>query len=212
MHSVRRTGGPGRSRTDDRDLREQPAAVRTRRMFSRKRKFTAGLLAAICPGLGHVYLGLYRKGVAFMFTLLLDASALLYFSSIGMQINVPLLILLALVIPVAYFYNVYDVLQAADFVILRRAQTSDKDNGEVEAYRNPFSVERGPFFGIMLIVGGALMFAFYQKPGWLQFYIEHYSKITVAAVLIAAGLWAGIREVWILWKQRRSEQSREGER
>lgn len=183
------------------------AGVRTRRLFSRKRKFTAGLLAAICPGLGHIYLGLYRKGIAFIFTLLLDASALLYFSSIGIQINVPLLILLALVIPVAYFYNVYDVLQAADFVIYRRVRTSGQAEAlEPGAYRNPFTVERSAFFGIMLIAGGVLMFAFYQKPRWLQFYMEHYGKITVAVLLVAAGLWAGSREIWILWSQRRSEK------
>ncbi|MDR0270920.1 hypothetical protein [Paenibacillus sp.] len=213
MHSVRRTGRSKESVKNDRGLREKPvAAVRARRLFSRKRKFTAGLLAAICPGLGHIYLGLYRKGIAFMFTLLLDASALLYFSSIGIQINVPLLILLGLVIPVTYFYNVYDVLQAADFMILRRVGTSGQDDEEMTAFRHPFSVERGPFFGIMLIVGGSLMFAFYQKPRWLQFYIEQYGAITVAILLIATGLWAGGREGWILWKQRRIEKSREGDR
>ncbi|MWV47294.1 hypothetical protein GRF59_27240 [Paenibacillus sp. HJL G12] len=187
--------------------RKTVAEVRTRRLFSRKRKFIAGFLAAIIPGLGHIYLGLYRKGIAFIFTLLLDASALLYFSSIGMQINVPLLILLALVIPVAYFYNVYDVLQASDYVIYRRVRTSGQGGTEEQApYRNPFTVERSAFFGIMLIVGGALMFVFYQKPRWLQFYMEHYGKLIVAGVLIAAGLWAGTREIWILLRQRRLEK------
>ena len=52
--------------------------------------------------------------------LLLDISALLYFSSIGMQINVPLLVVLGLLIPVGYFYNVYDVLQAAEYIISRK--------------------------------------------------------------------------------------------
>ncbi|MEC0370826.1 hypothetical protein [Paenibacillus chibensis] len=187
-------------------------AVRTRRLYSRKRKFTAGLLAAICPGLGHIYLGLYRKGIAFIFMLLLDASALLYFSSIGIQINVPLLILLALVIPVTYFFNMYDVLQAADFVIYRRVRTSGQAEAlEQSANRNPFAVERSVFFGVILIVGGALMFFFYQKPRWLQLCMEHYGKITVSAVLIAAGLWLGIREIWILWSQRRHEKRLTGE-
>lgn len=208
MHSVKRTGGTDKAaKSDHNKRREIDAEVRTRRLFSRKRKFTAGLLAALCPGLGHIYLGLYRKGIAFIFTLLLDASALLYFSSIGIQINVPLLILLALVIPVTYFYNVYDVLQAADYVIYRRVKTSGQtDIEEPAAYRNPFTVERSAFFGIMLIIGGAMMFAFYQKPRWLQFYMEHYGKITVSIILIAAGLWAGTREIWILWRQRRSEK------
>ncbi|MCJ8014476.1 hypothetical protein MUG84_22510 [Paenibacillus sp. KQZ6P-2] len=204
MHSVKRTVGSedtsqmGRNKSNKTD-----AVVRTRRLFSRKRKFTAGFLASICPGLGHIYLGLYRKGIAFIFTLLLDVSALLYFSSIGIQINVPLLILLALVIPVTYFYNVYDVLQAADYVIYWRAKTSEQAEVEEQAaYTNPYKVERSSFFGIMLILGGALMFVFYQKPHWLQFYLEQYGKVTVAGLLIAAGLWVGAREIWLQWSQR----------
>ena len=55
---------------------------------AKKRKLYALLLAALIPGLGHLYLGMYRKGITFIM-LALDISALLYFSSIGMQINVP---------------------------------------------------------------------------------------------------------------------------
>lgn len=83
----------------------------------RKRKFIAGLLAAVLPGTGHLYLGLLRKGVSVIFLIVLDIVALLYFSSIGMQINVPLLILLGLLIPVLYFYNVFDALQNADRIL-----------------------------------------------------------------------------------------------
>jgi len=205
MHSVRHSGGSKKESANRKRLRDKKnAAVRTRRLFSRKRKFTAGFLAAICPGLGHIYLGLYRKGIAFIFTLLLDASAMLYFSSIGMQINVPLLILLALVIPATYFYNVYDVLQSADYVIFHKVRTSGQGDRPVSHERSPFDVERSIFFGFLLIAGGALMFLFYQKPRWLKFYMEDYGKITVAVALLAAGLWAGGREVWILWKQRRT--------
>lgn len=201
MHSVIHTGGSDKEAAKGHRIRDKKKTVGdSRRLFSRKRKFMAGFLAAVCPGLGHIYLGLYRKGIAFIFTLLLDASALLYFSSIGMQINVPLLILLALVIPVTYFYNVYDVLQSADY-ILHRVRISGQEVRETSPYRNPFTVERSSFFGIMLIAGGALMFLFYQKPRWLKIYMEDYGKIMVAALLVAAGLWAGCREIWILRKQ-----------
>ncbi|GIO34190.1 hypothetical protein J2TS6_53310 [Paenibacillus albilobatus] len=208
MHSVKHTGGSDKEAAKGHRMRnKKKTVVRSRRLFSRKRKFMAGLLAAVCPGLGHIYLGLYRKGIAFIFTLLLDASALLYFSSIGMQINVPLLILLALVIPVTYFYNVYDVLQSADYVILHKVRNSGQEVREASPYRNPFTVERSSFFGIMLIAGGALMFLFYQKPRWLKIYLEDYGKVMVAALLVAAGLWAGCREIWILRKQRGSQKT-----
>ena len=84
-------------------LGSDEAASRT---SAKRRKFYALLLAALIPGLGHLYLGMYRKGITFIMLLLLDISALLYFSSIGMQINVPLLVVLGLLIPVGYFYNV----------------------------------------------------------------------------------------------------------
>lgn len=204
MHSAGRhsSHSPDEPQEGKRKLRKgQYASLRTRRLFSRKRKFTAGLLAAICPGLGHIYLGLYRKGISFIFILLLDASALLYFSSIGMQINVPLLILLGLLFPVAYFYSVYDVLQAADYVIFQRkkANTDELQEG------SPYALERSIAFGVMLVTGGLLMFAFYQKPRWLSYFIEHYGHLTVASLLVATGLLFAIRESFIVRKQRRSK-------
>lgn len=67
-----------------------------------------------------------------MLLVLLDLSAVLYFSSIGIQINVPLLILLALCIPVIYFYNVYDVLQSADWVMMRRRRAVTCSFGQAD--------------------------------------------------------------------------------
>lgn len=132
----------------------------------RKRKFIAGLLAAVIPGSGHLYFGLLRKGISFLFIILLDIAAMLYFSSIGMQINVPLLILLGLLIPVVYFYNVFDVLQSADRILLLPEEsdpelpiTAGKTSG-----RRAWISEPGISFGLLLLVGGALMFLFRQKP------------------------------------------------
>ncbi|MGF7048360.1 hypothetical protein J2T13_002867 [Paenibacillus sp. DS2015] len=161
----------------------------------RKRKIPAVLLAALLPGLGHIYLGLFKKGVLFILALLLDASALLYFSSTGMNINVPLLILLALMIPVIYFYNVFDVLQAADYIISRR-RTEQDDAGETVRQRpNPFLAEKGISFGVLLVCGGLLLFFFYQKPAWLAIYMNIYGEIIVAAALISLGIGFLIREM-----------------
>lgn len=165
----------------------------------RKRKFIAGLLAAVLPGAGHVYLGLLRKGITFIFLLLLDIMALLYFSSIGMQINVPLLILLALLIPVMYFYNVFDVLQGADR-ILRFPEEHDPEDGEdikpaTSARRRVRITEPGVSFGVMLLAGGVLLFLFRQKPPWLQAFIETSAGAAAAVLLIGLGALMGIREV-----------------
>ncbi|MFF2912772.1 DUF4097 domain-containing protein [Paenibacillus sp. NPDC057934] len=159
-----------------------------------KRKFVAGLLAALIPGSGHIYFGLLRKGISFIFAILLDISALIYFSSIGMQINVPLLILLGLLIPVLYFYNVYDVLQSADR-ILRFPVEQDPGIAPVPSKRRTFVTEPGLSFGLMLLFGGALLFLFRQKPPWLQYFIEHYVEVAIAIALVGAGLLLGIREI-----------------
>lgn len=177
---------------------------RPKRRRPRKHKFLAGLLAVLIPGTGHLYLGLLRKGISLIFVILLDIAALLYFSSIGMQINVPLLILLALFIPVLYFYNVFDVLQTSDRILhhLNRNIASEEEGAQLESDIAPLVSKRrslvsepGISFGLLLLFGGALLFLFRQKPVWLRSYIEHYSGVTVAGVLIIGGVLLGVREV-----------------
>ncbi|WP_083205097.1 DUF4097 family beta strand repeat-containing protein [Bacillus sp. FJAT-27264] len=174
---------------------DQPERIPPRpKRRRRKRKFVAGLLAALIPGSGHIYFGLLRKGISFIFAILLDISALIYFSSIGMQINVPLLILLGLLIPVLYFYNVYDVLQSADR-ILRFPVEQDPGIAPVPSKRRTFVTEPGLSFGLMLLFGGGLLFLFRQKPPWMQYFIEHYAEVAIAIALVGAGLLLGIREI-----------------
>ncbi|WP_310143203.1 hypothetical protein [Paenibacillus amylolyticus] len=169
---------------------------------NRTHKFLAGLLSAIIPGMGHIYLRLYMRGLTFMLLILLDLSALLYFSSIGIQINVPLLILLALCIPIIYFYNVYDVLQSADWVMMRRRRVSvlggsDKPEPNERAAGEALMVwERGISFGLLLIVGGALMVLFFRKPRWFQEVLALYGGYVFAVLLIIGGLIIFGREIW----------------
>lgn len=157
-----------------------------------KRKFIAGLFSAVFPGAGHLYLGLLRKGITFLFAIILDIAALLYFSSIGMQINVPLLILLALLIPAVYFYNVYDALQAADRII-RYPKNPSADQAD-KLRRTRLISEPGISFGLFLLSGGVLLFLFRLKPVWLQYFIEHYAGSAIGIILAAGGLLLALRE------------------
>ncbi|WP_410512330.1 DUF4097 family beta strand repeat-containing protein [Paenibacillus sp. BR2-3] len=168
-----------------------------------KHKFVAGLLAVLIPGTGHLYLGLLRKGISLIFIILLDIAALLYFSSIGMQINVPLLIILALFIPVVYFYNVFDVLQTSDRILRNRVSVggeqepdSDSDKASPVSKRRSFVSEPGISFGLLLLFGGVLLFLFRQKPAWLRLFIEHDAGIAVAIALICGGVLMGAREIY----------------
>ncbi|MBE0341982.1 hypothetical protein E4V51_13450, partial [Paenibacillus sp. 28ISP30-2] len=88
--------------------------------YAKFRKVIAIIMAALLPGLGHLFLGLFIRGLTFIVLLLLDIFAMLYVASDGLRINIPLLILLGLFIPVLYFYNVYDVLQSADYMVRYR--------------------------------------------------------------------------------------------
>ncbi|PAF28899.1 hypothetical protein [Paenibacillus sp. 7516] len=183
--------------------------AKTKPLRNRTHKFIAGLLSAIIPGLGHIYLRLYMRGLTFMLLVLLDLSALLYFSSIGIQINVPLLILLALFIPVIYFYNVFDVLQSADWVMMRRRRAAthgntDKPLMNERAVGEAFMAwERGISFGLLLIVGGGLMVLFFRKPRWFQEMLALYGGYAFAGVLIIVGLILFGREIWVMLRKKK---------
>lgn len=201
----RHPGSKGTGKTRQTRKHRKPKTVQ-----KKTHKFIAGLLSAIIPGLGHIYLRLYMRGLTFMLLVSLDLSALLYFSSIGIQINVPLLILLALCIPVIYFYNVYDVLQSADWVMMRRrravtqANTDKPLSGERSERERVMVWERGISFGLLLIVGGSLMVLFFQKPRWFQEIIAMYGGYAFAVLMIAGGLLLFGREFWVMRRRKRT--------
>ena len=181
-----------------------------KKVRNKTHKFIAVLLSAVIPGLGHIYLRLYMRGLTFILLVLLDLSALLYFSSIGIQINVPLLILLAFCIPVIYFYNVYDVLQSADWVMMRRRRVVTQSNMDkqvsVERTEGEHMMvwERGISFGLLLIVGGSLMVLFFRKPRWFQEIIAIYGGYSFAVLLVVGGLLLFGREFWVMLRRKKS--------
>lgn len=148
-----------------------------------KRKFIAVFIAAILPGFGHMYLGLAQRGIQFIAILLLDIAALFYFTSKGIQINVPLLILLALMIPVIYFYNVYDVLQSTDWI-------NDHIRALIPKYkrRKSFAGVRGISFGLVLMAEGLLIFMFLVRPYWLRNIVSFWGGYITAVICIVIGV------------------------
>ncbi|WP_223070484.1 DUF4097 family beta strand repeat-containing protein [Paenibacillus caui] len=156
----------------------------------RKLKVISVLLTALFPGLGHLYLKLFGKGIALIYFILIDGAALIYFSSVRMQINVPLLILLALLIPVVYFYSVYDVLQSTDSMNARRL------GGRARAQSvGKRDIWRGIGLGAMLVGGGIVLVVLRQQPPWLGAWIQQYGAYTIAASFIAAGLFMFVGEL-----------------
>ncbi|MFD1988821.1 hypothetical protein ACFSGI_02390 [Paenibacillus nicotianae] len=148
-----------------------------------KRKFIAVLIAAILPGFGHMYLGLAQRGIQFIAVLLLDIAALFYFTSKGIQINVPLLILLALMIPVIYFYNVYDVLQSTDWINYHIRALIPKYKR-----RKSFAGVRGISFGLVLMAEGLLICMFLVRPFWLRNIVSFWGGYVIAVICIVIGV------------------------
>ncbi|NGZ77898.1 hypothetical protein [Saccharibacillus alkalitolerans] len=169
---------------------------KTAKARRRKRKLVACLLSAIVPGTGHLYLGLIQKGISFMLTILLVIEAMLYFSSTGIKINVPLLILLALTIPIIYFYSVYDVLQATDRANERRG-----------ARQNEFyNWRKSMTFALILLGEGGLLLVFHSRPLWFRQLIEQYGREAAAFALFLLGIILAIAQA--LSVRRAARQSR----
>lgn len=181
-----------------------------RRMFHSARKVVAVVLAACIPGTGHLFLGLFIRGLTFMILLLLDISAMLYVSSDGLQINIPLLVLLGLFIPVLYFYNVYDVLQSADYMMRNRRKPDRNRLSEADDQQRSvfYTWERGISFALLLVIGGGFMVLFLMKPRWLSYFFADYGFLAMAIILIIGGLIIFLREVGLSWKHRKLREGR----
>jgi len=84
----------------------------------KKKKWVAGLLAFFVPGIGHMYLGLMVKGIVLMMLLFLDITALIQAAEGSNTLPV---VLLSFLIPIIYFYSLFDAIQRTDTVNERTA-------------------------------------------------------------------------------------------
>ncbi|MUG46582.1 DUF4097 family beta strand repeat protein [Paenibacillus woosongensis] len=151
----------------------------------------ACMLSALLPGLGHLYLRMFWRGIAIIYFLILDASALIYFSSVRMTINIPFLFLLGILIPMMYFYSIYDVLQSTDVVNARvRSESTQRE----EAAGEKEHVWKGILSGLLLMAGGGLIFLLSQKPPWLAAVIQANAGYAAAVLLILSGAALMVRE------------------
>lgn len=170
------------------------AANRGFRPRRRKRKAVACLLAAVFPGLGHLYLKLPVQGTALISAFLLDISALIYFSSVRSPLNLPFLALLGLMIPIIYFYSLYTVLQTVDLINARvRYEESHKEDEEVSNDLPPSQLQdenmrEGLIAGLMLIGSGAVIFLLRMNPFWLESFLYWFSGYLVSGALTIGGL------------------------
>ncbi|MGZ9587322.1 hypothetical protein [Paenibacillus marinisediminis] len=147
----------------------------------RKSKFVAVMLSALFPGLGHFYLGLMQRGLLMMMLLALDIVAIVYFTS-NMGANVPLIVLLSLLMPVIYFFNLFDTMQHTDKV---NTQT---------LYGTTGTVRQGPWLGILLVLIGIMLLLFAFDPSWLRWLFNDAGSFLGALLLIIGGLFVLFKE------------------
>lgn len=158
----------------------------------RKGKFVAGLLAFFFPGLGHFYLGLMQRGFMVMLCFALNIVAIVYSVSLPGGGSVPLVVLLSLLVPAIYFYNLFDALQCTDRVnaeriygIVPEGMTPLTSNGGVTL--------KGSSLGLILVVCGVCVLMFSVNPAWLQFLFSSGGPYFGAVLLIVAGLFLLLR-------------------
>ncbi|WP_276357781.1 TM2 domain-containing protein [Cohnella caldifontis] len=80
----------------------------------KKKKWIAGLLAFFIPGTGHFYLGQMTKGVSVMLLIAFDICAITFASQ--QMDNVLIIVLLSLLLPIIYFYSLFDAIQSTETV------------------------------------------------------------------------------------------------
>lgn len=157
----------------------------------RKRKWLAGLLAFFIPGIGHMYLGLMFKGIVLMLLVALDITAIVYVS-IEAE-NVLSIVLLSLLLPIIYFYNLFDAIQSTDTVNERKAAAATRTQMEWMAQGvKPMmqeSMNRGvPPMGIVLLAGAGIFILFLAGTNVTSWFFNSSGSIFGAVVLIGAGV------------------------
>lgn len=87
----------------------------------KKSKFVSTFFSVAFPGTGHFYLGLFHKGLMFMFMFITNILLIAYFAQSYHSFRELPLIMFSLLIPVIYLYALFDSLHQID--AMRRQQS-----------------------------------------------------------------------------------------
>lgn len=158
-----------------------------------KKKWLACLFSMMMPGTGQMYLGQMNRGLFIMFCLVLDIFAIvLSASKLG---NPAIVTLFGLIVPIIYFYNVFETLQLADWVHYSRMFGDEKISDPV------LRLTKMSHLGVILIIVGVFFFLASSKPSWLNFLFEILGSYLGGGILIGAGI------VLLLWENRKNKEA-----
>jgi hypothetical protein len=165
----------------------------------KKSRWLSGLLAFFVPGTGHLYLGLMLKGIAIMMLIALDISAIVFAATENYG---PLVIvLLSLLMPIIYFYNLFDALQSTDTVNDRRMNPAGFAASYGYAAHEPEAVPPRAQHSLsasalLLLAAAGAVVVFTANFHWFHWPFRSAGSMVGAAALIGVGI-----VLW-LWEAR----------
>lgn len=159
----------------------------------KKSKWLAGILAFLVPGIGHFYLGLMVKGIAIMLLVALDICAIVFAATHGLSALV--IVLLSLMMPIIYFYNLFDALQSTDAVNDRRLHPGWTP-GFYGVPGTPTPTAGGPdgahrsvsASGLVLLAATGVILVLAADIRWTHWLFKSTGTMIGAIVLIGAGI------------------------
>jgi hypothetical protein len=157
-----------------------------------KRKFLAGLFSFFVPGTGHFYLGLMQKGLLIMLMFIFNIAAMVFATeanSFSGNTYLPLVVVLGCLIPVTYFYSLFDALQSTDQVNAYRKAVRAGHIPPSPAGTDALGKQiHAGVFGIGFMGIGVVLFLVSAKPAWLEDLFKIMGSYVGAVLLIGVGL------------------------
>ena len=149
-----------------------------------KSKWAAGLLSFLFPGLGHLYAGAMQRGLFFMLLFIGNIFGVVLVSIHGV---VPLIVLLSVLLPVVYFYALFDALHA-----IERAKAAPERRFEPSAASSlPLETGkpgRGNAATIAICAFGVFALLSFDGSRLMDRYVEIDLSLIVAGLFIATGV------------------------
>lgn len=165
----------------------------------KKSKWVSALLSFLVPGTGHMYLGLMVKGISIMLLLALNICAIVYFAVSGSGGSVLIIVLLSLLLPILYFYSLFDSLQQTEALNERYASgwpgapgwhgTPPPPNGQGSYPQQ--QQQQVPLAGVVLLAAGGVALFSMADTNWTKWLLHSSGSMAGAVILLAIGavLW-----------------------
>jgi hypothetical protein len=134
-----------------------------------------------------------------MLLLVMDICGIVFFAENGPQGSVLIIVMLSLLIPILYAYNIFDVLQKTDAVNDRLSAgypTAAGWNGQPPAPGGQPQPQQVPIVGIILLAAGGVALFSTANTEWTRWLLHSSGSMIGAIVLLVIGA-----VVW-LWERR----------